>query len=121
MFDRQDSAWLIRSVSTPTLFVRVLYWCSSPCLQGGTFFMNIQKNIQELLKLLCFFNSSENCLNFQGCFTVQLSRFFARTAPFVFFLPKVSLARQQVISYQNFLHLSTLFLIFFKYFSFAKN
>ena len=46
-----------------------------PVSRVGTFFMNIQKNIQELLKLYNFFYSSENCLNFQGCFTVQLSRF----------------------------------------------
>ena len=106
----------------PYFFVRVLYWCSLPCLQGRNVLYEYPKEYPGTIEALfkTSFYSSENCLNFQGCFTVQLSRFFACLAPSVFFLSKVSLARQQVISYQNFLHLSTLFLIFFKMFFLCK-
>ena len=48
-------------------------------------------------------------LNFQGCFTVQLSRFFA----IAFALCFCALPRQQDIYYQTVALLSTLFLNFF--------
>ena len=47
----QDSAWLIRSVSTPTFLYGSFTGVPFPVSRVGTFFMNIQKNIQELLKL----------------------------------------------------------------------
>ena len=105
---RQDSAWLIRSRSAP-YSVRVLLLCV-PSLKR--LLMNIQKNIQELYLYLIQV-SSENFMNFQGCFTVQLSKYGPVSlpgnpcclAPLIF----VSPVRQRILSYQNFSHLSTLF------------
>ena len=62
----------------PYFFVRVLYWCSLPCLQGRNVLYEYPKEYPGTIEALfkTSFYSSENCLNFQGCFTVQLSRFF---------------------------------------------
>ena len=112
---RQDSAWLIRSVSTPTSLYGSFTGVPSPVSRVGTFFMNIQKNIQELLKLLCFVYSSENCLNFQGCFTVQLSRFvptflWVSAALFLFFTASAN------IILSNIFHIVNTFFNFFSTF-----